>query len=75
MSSPFLIFLRREPAADRTPRKTDIIAYLAHEDGTPNLSAPAARWPWYFSNKPQRRTRKVTLNCVTYAPVWLRPSP
>ncbi len=32
---------------------------------------PLARFPWYYSNKPTRRNRYVTVNCVVYNLVWL----
>ncbi len=32
---------------------------------------PAARYPWYYSNKPTRRNRYVMHNCARYRLVWL----
>jgi hypothetical protein len=46
--------------------KRDVQLYHDQE-----ATQPAARYPWHYSNKPDRRFQHVTHNCARYALVWL----
>jgi len=72
MFSP--VYLRKESTsctltlaqpAPLVPSQRDVVAY--QEPG----GRVMGRWPWHYSNKPTRRNRRVTLNCVTRPIVWL----
>lgn len=32
---------------------------------------PFARFPYYYSNKPKKNQKKITLNCFTYDLEWI----
>jgi hypothetical protein len=66
------LYLRREPTTDATTlklwpqtKKRDVVAY---RDAA--FTDRAAVWPWFYSRKPTRRSRRVMFNCYGYAPVW-----
>lgn len=44
----------------------DVVIY-----NTTNTVEPIARYPWFYSNKPTRRNKWVTINCVKYRLEWL----
>lgn len=71
------LFLRNEPTtnyatvelcriAGRTPTRKDVQAY-ADRDAT----QPIVRWPWDYSNKPDRRYKRVMINCASHEVEWL----
>ena len=37
----------------------------------PEATLPFARFPWHFSNCPDRRYKEVTLNCYRWRLCWL----
>lgn len=55
----------RQPAP-LAPSQRDVVAYL-----DPEATKRAGRWPWFYSSKPTRRNKRITLNCVTRPVVWL----
>ena len=70
------LYLRREPTTDAellrlvpNARRFDTVAYRDQA-----CTQRAARWPWYYRSKPDRRYRRVMLNCYQWAAVWL-PNP
>lgn len=74
------LFLRREPTTDsllrshidRLPRnaRRDVVAYRDRA-----CTIPAARWNWFYSNRPTRAFRRVTFNCYQWRAVWLPDLP
>lgn len=74
-STLILRYLRKEPTNDTIlkayapkARRYDVVAYGDSKAET----APVARWPWFYTDsKPRKGRRTVTLNCFTYAAVWL----
>lgn len=67
------LYLRREPTTDGVlleqcpnARRFDVVAYA-----DPAATVRKARWPWHYSTKPDRRYRRVTLNCFIWRAVWL----
>ena len=81
--TPPILFARREPTNDSTVRfyceatgaplehlrnwrLRDVVLYADR-----NATRPVARWPWYFSNIPNRHNRWVMHNCARFALVWL----
>ena len=74
------LYARREPTNDAataamlkvTPsladpkRHLDVQVYYDRE-----ATRKAARYPWYYSNKPTRRNKRVTHNCANYDLEWL----
>lgn len=73
------LYLRREPTTAasvlRFPAATrakllDVVAYTSPKNA--DKGAIKARWPYYATaTKPTRRNKRVTLNCFTWAAVWL----
>ena len=74
MGSP--LYLRREPTTDPlmleryahlpAQGKLDVVAY---KDAA--CSKRVARWPWHIKSRPDRRFKRITLNCVSRPVVWL----
>jgi len=67
------LYLRREPTTDHvtiernaSAGRFDVVAYRDAD-----ATQVAARWPWYYSNKPRRNQRRVTLNCYYWKAIWL----
>jgi len=72
------LYLRRERTTesvavafytDSTLNKTrfqDVVAY-ADEACTKFI----ARWPWHYSRKPRKNSRRVMLDCYWWKPVWV----
>jgi len=65
------LYFRREPTTDRTllemcpkAKRFDVVAY-----SDPDMTQRKARWPWYY-RKPDRRFKRVTLNCWQWQAVW-----
>ena len=68
------LYLRTEPTTDREtlklwPKTTarDVVAYRDAD-----CTTPATRWAWY-RKKPDRRNKRVTMNCYQWKAVWLPP--
>jgi hypothetical protein len=70
-----VIYLRREKTRDPITRKQkapltdyqrDVLAYY---DEAGHIIA--GRWPWYYSDKPSRKNKKIVLNGVQRSVVWL----
>lgn len=69
------LYLRREPTTDPLllsrmqyltgPAKLDVVAYR-----DPGCQVRVARWPWDYK-RPDRRTRRVYLNCYLWRVQWL----
>lgn len=67
------LYLRREPTTDAellrlcpgTTRR-DVVAYA---DAACTIRK--ARWPWHYRSKPDKRFKRVTLNCYQWQAVWL----
>lgn len=65
------LYLRKEPTTDSTlltmapkAEKLDVVAY-----SDPGMTQVKARWPWYY-RKPDRRFKRVRLNCYDWQAVW-----
>lgn len=73
------LYLRREPTTDPATLESYGQAGLpvpaSHRDTVayrdPAATARAARWPWHYSNRPDRRFRRVMFNCYRWNVVWL----
>lgn len=70
------IFLRREPTTDGIllryvpgAKRSDVVAYRDRE-----CLKPIARWSWYLT-RPDRRFKRVMLNCYQWRAVWLPDLP
>jgi hypothetical protein len=68
------LYLRTEPTAHSEtlklwPKTTarDVVAYRDAD-----CTKQAVRWSWY-RKKPDRRNKRVTLNCYQWDAVWLPP--
>lgn len=66
------LFARKEPTKDSiaiahglSDRK-DTVLYRDK-----SCTKQVARWPWHFSNCPQPRHKRVTLNCCRWDLVWV----
>ncbi len=66
------LYLRREPTTDPIALerctgegRRDVVAYA-----DPACTMRRARWSWH-SSRPDRRCRRVTLNCWYWRAVWL----
>jgi hypothetical protein len=35
-----------------------------------SLGAILGRWPWHVINRPDRRYKRLHLNCINYSVVW-----
>ena len=57
------VILAHDPKA--AARKRDVVVYA-----DPGCTEPVARYPWY-QRRPDRRNRRITLNCASYPLVWL----
>lgn len=71
------LYLRRELTTDSllrefcpAARRFDVVAYADSA-----CTQRRARWPWHYSRKPDRRFRRVMLNCFTWRAVWLPDLP
>lgn len=76
------LYLRREPTTDAVlrahlltwpasiprPARYDVVAYR-----DPACTVPAARWNWFYSNRPTRAFKRVFFNCYRWRAVWLPP--
>jgi hypothetical protein len=67
------LYLRREPTTDAellhwfpNAKRRDVVAY-----SDPEASQLKARWPWHYRSKPDRRFKRVMLNCYRWRVVWL----
>lgn len=71
------LYLRREPTIDPPlqpgwpglptgAKRFDVVAYA-----DPEATQHKARWPWHYRSKPDRRFRRVMLNCYRWRVVWL----
>ena len=67
------LYARLEPTTDPTMLKydgpnprSDVVIY-----GDEAATTQKARFPWWFSNRPDRRFRYITLNCHRQPLCWL----
>lgn len=67
------LFIRKEPTTDQTTlalnpatKRLDVVAYADAE-----CMKPAARWPWFYTNKPTKSHKTVVVNCARYSINWL----
>ena len=71
------VYCRKEPTTCELTRTTmpEVLKYpwgrdvVAYEDA--ECTKPKARFVWDASSKPDRRNKRVNLNCATYNIVWL----
>lgn len=63
---PLILYLQKQ----HRPEGFDVVAYR-DADGAER----AARWPWWQSNRPDRRNRWVTFNCYRWRVEWLPDVP
>ena len=69
------VYARKEPSKDGSRGRSDVQIY---RDAA--CTTPFARFSWWCSNKPDRRFKRVTLNCYRWLIHWLpaaetNPSP
>lgn len=58
--------LKVSPQLENCKQQQDVQVYIDQE-----AKQPHARWPWYYSSKPTRRNKYVTINCHRYRLEWL----
>lgn len=71
------VFMRREPSSDSVLKqyapglkKNDVVVYRDR-----GMKERFGHFPWHYSNRPNKRSRTVTLNCYKWAAVWLPDAP
>lgn len=65
------VYARKERTTDPLlagPENNDRMDIVIYRDK--ECTKVFVRYPWYFSDKPRRNTRKITLNCWYWNLVW-----
>lgn len=72
------VYLKHERTTDSVSLQYCDEAFLderAHHDvciyADPECKTFIGRIPWHYSNKPDRRYKKLTVNCANYDIVWV----
>jgi hypothetical protein len=71
-----MIYLRKEWTTDKmtleqpaslSSAQRDVVGY--RDKG---CTKAIARWPWHYSGKPDRRYKRIMLNCHMHVVQWLK---